>query len=126
MEPWVELCPFAERLVSDKLGESIWPSIWVVVLAGLSFGVAVLSRGGRPGGGKSSSGWRGFCRMLRFLEWDSCVEFLCSPSGSSSSFPSVTNLVVAKVLGSVQLWTKRSWWSDGEICDELEFLEWDG
>ena len=106
MEPWVELYPFAERLVLDKLGEFIWPSIWVVVLAGLSFRVVVLSRGGRPGGAGSLGGRRGFCRALRLLERDSCVEFLCFPSGSSSYFPSVMTLVIAKVLGLVQLWAK--------------------
>ena len=64
MEPWVELYSIVERLVLNKLGEFIWSLIWVVVLAGLSFEVAVLSWGGRIGGGGSSSGWRVFYREL--------------------------------------------------------------
>ena len=106
VEPWVELYPFAKRLVPDKLCEFIWPSIWVVVLAGLSFGVAVLSRGGRPGGGGSSSYWRCFRRALRLFECNSCVEFSCLSSGSSSSFLSAVNLAVAEMLGLIQLRAK--------------------
>ena len=76
MEPWVELYYVVDRVVLSKLGELISSSIWIVVLAGLGFGVSVLSRGRCPGGGGSSSGWRGFCHMLRLLEWDFYADFL--------------------------------------------------
>ena len=74
---WVEFYPVAELLASDEFGELIWPSVWVVVLAGLGFRVAVLLRGGCPGGGGSSSGWRVLGRVLRLFEWDSLVESSC-------------------------------------------------
>ena len=106
METWVELYPVAERLVPDEVGELIWPSIWVVVLAGLGFRVAVLFRGGSPGGGGTSSGWRVFCRALRLFEWDSRVESSRLPSGSSCSFPSAVNLAVTVILGLARLWAK--------------------
>ena len=103
MESWVELYPIAERMVPDEVGEFIWPSIWVVVLASLGFRVVVLSRGGSPGGGGSSSGWRVFCHAPRLFEWDSRVESSRLSSGSSSSFPSAVDLAVVEMLGLIRL-----------------------
>ena len=124
VESWVELYLVAERLVLDEVGKIIWPSIWVVVLAGLGFVVAVLSSGGSPGGGGSSSGWRIFCRALRLFERDPRVESLRLPFGSSSSFPSALNLAITVVLGLVRLRAKRPWWGNEDARGKLEFLEW--
>ena len=76
VEHWVELYSVVDRVVLNKLGEFIRPLIWVIVLAGLSFRVAALSRGGCLGGGGSSSACQGFCHTLRLLEWDFCAGFL--------------------------------------------------
>ena len=108
VESWVELYSVIERLVPDEVGELIWPSIRVIVLANLGFGVVVLSCGRSPGGGGSSSGQRAFCCALRLVEWDSRVESSRFPSGSSCSFPSAVNLAITLMLGLVRLWAKRS------------------
>ena len=106
VESWVKIYPIAERLVSDEVGELIWPSIWVVVLAGLGFRVTVLLRERCPGGGGSSSDRRVLGRVLRFFEWDSFIESSCLPSGPSGSFPSMMDLAITMALSLVRLLAK--------------------
>src|SRR3954464_7977879 len=119
VDPWVELYSVVERLVSNKFGEFIWSLIWVSIhWSEFQSRCPVLRR---------ASGWRrvfewlarllshvatprvGFLREFLYLfqrpGWLR-DRGLCSPSGSSSSFPSVTNLVVAKILDSVHLRAK--------------------
>src|SRR3954467_4376029 len=100
---WVEFYPVAELLASDEVGELIWPSVRVVVLAGLGFGVAVVLCGERPGGGGSPNGRWVLGRVLRLFEWDSFVEPSCLPSGSSSSSPLAMNLALIVVLSLMRL-----------------------
>ena len=109
VESWVELHPITERLVPNEVGELIWPSIWVVVLGDLGFGVTVLLRGGCPGGDGSSSGRRVLGRVLRLFEWDSLVDSSCLPSGLSGSFLSAVDLAITMTLSLVRLLAKRSW-----------------
>ena len=95
VDSWVELNPVTQILVLYEVSEFVWSPIWVVVLAGLSLRVAVLTGDGCPGGGGSSSGWRVFCCTLRLVEWDSFVTPSRLPSRSSSAFPLMMDLAIA-------------------------------
>ena len=53
----VNFNPLTQILVLYEVGEFVSPSIWVIVLAGLSLRVAVLTSDGFSGGGGSSSSW---------------------------------------------------------------------
>src|SRR4051812_1768277 len=77
----VDFYPITQILIFYVVGEFVWPSIWVVVLAGLSLGVAVLTGGGCPCSCGSSGGRRARNCIMRFVEWCSFSRLL---SGSSS------------------------------------------
>src|SRR4051812_41452115 len=94
MESWVKFNPVTQVLVPYEVGTFVWPPIWVVVLAGLSLGIAVLSSGGCPVGGGSSSGWRVRYCILRLVERDSSVAPWRLPSRLSSAFPSAMDLAI--------------------------------
>ena len=104
VESWVKFNSVTQVLVPYEVGEFVWPLIWVIVLAGLSLRVAVLTSGACPGGGGSSSGWRVLRCVLRFVEQDSCVEPPRLPSRSSGSSLSVMDLAatIVLVLGQLQ------------------------
>src|SRR4051812_49302795 len=95
MDSWVEFNPVTQILVLYEVGEFVWSSIWVVVLAGLSLRVTVLLGGGCLGDGGSSSIWRVRCCVWRLVKWGSSVASWVLSSGSSSAFPSVMDLAVA-------------------------------
>ena len=95
VDSWVEFNPVTRILVLYEVGEFVWSPIWVIVLAGLSLGVSVLSSGGCPVGGGSLSVWRVCCCILRLVEWDSFVAPYRLPSRSSSAFPSAVDLEIA-------------------------------
>ena len=70
-------------LVLDEVGEFIWPSIWVIVLANRGLGVAVLAGGRCSCDGGSLSGRRLRGCMAWLVEWSLAVDLPCAPFGSS-------------------------------------------
>ena len=91
----VDFDPLTQILVLYEVGEFVWSSIWVVVLAGLSLGVAVLNGDGCPYDGGSSSGRRARSCITRFVEWDLFVEPSHLSFRSSISSSSVMGLTIA-------------------------------
>ena len=85
VESWVGFDSPTHILVLDKVGEFVWPSARVVVLADLGLKVDVLDgdRCSCDGGSSSDRRLRG-C-MTRLVEWDFVVEPPCHPFGSSVS-----------------------------------------
>ena len=92
VDSWINFNPITQILVFYEVGEFVWSLIWVVVLAGLSLGVTVLTGDGCPCSGGSSSGRRARCCIVRLVEWSSSWRLL---SGSSSAFPPVMDLAIA-------------------------------
>ena len=82
-------------LVLDEVGEFIWPSIWVVVLADRGLRVAVLNGDGCPSDGRSSSGRRLRGCVTPLTEWNFVVGPPCQPFGSSVSSSLAMVLLVA-------------------------------
>src|ERR1041385_7789053 len=80
-------------MVPYEIGEFVWPSIWVVVFAGLSLRVAVLAGGGCPHGGGSSSGRQAHGCVVRLVEWGPLVG--SSRLSSESSISSLLALILA-------------------------------
>ena len=82
-------------LVLDEVGEFVWPSIRVVILADMGFRVAVLTGDGCPCDGGSSSGRRLRGCMTRLIEWNFVVDPPCQPFESSVSSSLAIILLVA-------------------------------
>src|ERR1041384_7495756 len=85
MESRVSFDSSTHILVLDEVGEFVWPSIWVVVLANRGLGVTVLAGDRCSYGGGSSSGRRLRGCMAWLVEWSLAVDLPCSPFGSSVS-----------------------------------------
>ena len=129
VESWVKFNPVTQILVFYEVGEFFWSPIWVVVLAGLSLGVAVLTGDECLCSGGSSSGWRARCCIVRFVEWCSFWRLLF---GSSSGFLSVMDLAIADLeLGVDVLLCGGCPGGDGSssgrrvLCCVLRFVKWD-
>src|ERR1043165_4646448 len=95
VDSWVKFNPVTQILVLYEVGEFVWCSIWVIVLAGLSLRVTDLTGDGCPGGGGSSSGWRVRCCILRLVERDSSIAPWRLLSRTSSASPLAMDLVIA-------------------------------
>ena len=70
-------------LVLDEVGEFVWPSIWVIVLANRGLGVAVLAGGRYSCDGVLSSGRRLHGCVTWLVQWGLAVDLPCAPFGSS-------------------------------------------
>src|ERR1041385_6529432 len=70
-------------LVLDEVREFIRPSIWVVILANMCLGVAVLVGGGCSCDIVSSGGRRLHDCVMWLVHWGSAVVIPCAPFGSS-------------------------------------------
>ena len=95
VESWVKFNSVTQILVLYEVGELVRSPVWVVVFAGLSLRVAVLSSGGCSSSGGSSGAWRVFYCTPRLLERDSFVAPSHLPSRSSIAFPSMMDLAIA-------------------------------
>ena len=95
MESGVGFDSSTHILVLDEVGEFIWPSIWVIVLANRGLGVVVLA-GGRCScdGGSSSGRWLRGC-VAWLVEWSLVLGLPCAPFGSSISSSLAMVLLVA-------------------------------
>src|ERR1041385_7889176 len=91
-------------MVPYEIGEFIWPSIWVVVFAGLSLRVAVLAGDGCPHGGGSSGGQRAWGCIIRLVGWSRFVKSSRLSSGSSISSLVVMILAIADLEFGVSVW----------------------
>ena len=70
-------------LVLDEVGEFIWPSIWVIILANWGLRVTVLTGDRYSCDGWSSSGCRLRGCVAWLAEWSLVVDLPCAPFGSS-------------------------------------------
>src|ERR1041385_514397 len=90
-------------MVPYEIGKFVWPSIWVVVFAGLSLRVAVLAGGGCPYGGGSSSGRRARGSVVLLVEWGLFV------GSSRLSSDSPISSLLAMILESVPCCATGAW-----------------